>query len=67
MLWVDGDPADSRRRVLTTTSLIEDYWEQRNDGDYAALADWFGMLTREELQELCDLLGRVLAGPQSGV
>jgi DNA-binding MarR family transcriptional regulator len=67
MLRVDADPLDSRRRVLTTTRLSEDYWGQRNEGDYAALADWFGMLTREELEQLCDLLGRVLAGSQSEV
>ncbi len=67
MLRVDADPVDSRRRVLTTTRLSEDYWGQRNEGDYAALADWFGMLTGEELEQLCDLLGRVLAGPQSEV
>jgi DNA-binding MarR family transcriptional regulator len=65
MLRVDDDPADSRRRVLTTTRLSDAYWEQRNAGDYAALEDWFGMLDRQELRGLCDALQRVLSGRQS--
>jgi DNA-binding MarR family transcriptional regulator len=65
MLRLDDDPADNRRRVLTTTRLSDDYWERRNAGDYDALAEWFGMLDQDELHELCDALGRVVAGRQS--
>jgi DNA-binding MarR family transcriptional regulator len=65
LLRVDDDPSDSRRRVLRTTSISESYWEQRNPGDYAALAGWFGTLDDTELRQLCDLLSRVVAGRQS--
>jgi len=65
MLRVDDDPMDNRRRVLTTTRLSDNYWEQRNAGDYDALVEWFGMLDGNELHGLCDALGRVAAGRQS--
>ena len=64
MLRLDDDPADNRRRVLTTTRLSDDYWERRNAGDYNAVAEWFGMLDGDELHGLCDALGRVVAGRQ---
>ena len=65
MLRVDDDPTDSRRRVLTTTRLSDAYWQQRNAGDSAAVASWFGMLDPEELRDLCDMLQRVVSGRQS--
>ena len=64
MLRIDDDPTDSRRRVLTTTRLSDAYWEERNAGDYTALEGWFGMLDRDELRELCDVLQRVVSGRQ---
>ncbi|HEU4997762.1 MAG TPA: MarR family winged helix-turn-helix transcriptional regulator [Lapillicoccus sp.] len=60
MLRVDADPADSRRRVLSTTRLSDDYWEHRNADDFGAVAGWFGMLDAEELRGLCDALQRVV-------
>lgn len=65
MLRVDADPADSRRRVLSTTRLSDDYWEHRNADDFAAVAGWFGMLDAEELRGLCDALERVVGQPVS--
>jgi DNA-binding MarR family transcriptional regulator len=61
MLRVDDDPGDSRRRVLTTTRLSDDYWQQRNPGDFAAVAAWFTALDESELAALCDALERVVA------
>ena len=65
MLRVDADPADSRRRVLSTTRLSDDYWEHRNADDFAAVAGWFGMLDAEELRGRCDVLERVVGQPVS--
>jgi DNA-binding MarR family transcriptional regulator len=60
MLRVDDDPADSRRRVLTTTRISEDYWKHRDADDFAAVAGWFGMLDEDELRGLCGSLERVV-------
>jgi DNA-binding MarR family transcriptional regulator len=60
MLRVDADPADNRRRVLSTTRLSDDYWADRDADDFAAVAGWFGMLDAEELRRLCDALQRVV-------
>ena len=60
MLRVDDDPSDSRRRVLTTTRLSDDYWGNRDADDFAAVAAWFGMLDLDELRGLCDALERVV-------
>jgi len=64
LLRVDDDPSDSRRRVLSTTRLSDDYWDRRNAGDYDALAEWFGMLDDAELRGLCGVLERVVGGRQ---
>ena len=67
MLGVHDDPTDSRRRVLETTRLSNDYWERRDADDFAAVAGWFGMLDADELRGLCDALERVVApSGQSG-
>lgn len=60
MLRVNDDPADSRRRVLTTTQRSDEYWEHRDADDFAAVAGWFGMLDQDELRGLCDALERVV-------
>lgn len=60
MLRVDDDPADSRRRLLTTTRHSDDYWEHRDADDFAAVAGWFAMLDADELRGLCDSLERVV-------
>ena len=65
LLRVDDDPSDSRRRLLSTTRLSDDYWDRRNAGDYDALAEWFGMLDDAELRGLCGVLERVVGGRQS--
>lgn len=51
--------------MLTTTRLSDSYGEQRNAGDYDAVAGWFGMLDPEELRSLCDMLQLVVSGRQS--
>lgn len=66
MLRLDDDPGDSRRRVLTTTRLSDDYWQRRNPADHAAVADWFAALDDAELTGLCDALARVVAQSESG-
>ena len=60
MLRVDVDPADSRRRVLTTTRRSDEYWDHRDADDFTAVAGWFGMLDQDELRGLCDALERVV-------
>jgi DNA-binding MarR family transcriptional regulator len=67
MLHIDDDPTDSRRRVLSTTRISDDYWRRRDADDFAAVAGWFGMLDAEELRGLCDALERVVSqSPESG-
>jgi DNA-binding MarR family transcriptional regulator len=61
LLQVEADPADKRRKLLSTTNVNAAYWKQRDEGDFAAVADWFGDLTPAELETFCDLAGRVMA------
>jgi len=60
-LRVEPDPADRRRRLLITTAANDRYWSSRDEGDYAAVADWFSALSPAELRTLCDLTERLLA------
>jgi len=61
MLQVERDPADKRRKLLSTTNHNAAYWKERDEGDYDAVAGWFGDLTAAELETLCDLSDRVIA------
>jgi hypothetical protein len=45
---------------LIATRTNERYWRQRDAGDHAALAQWFGALSDAELTTFCALLGRVI-------
>lgn len=60
LLKVEPDPADKRRKLLSTTNHNAAYWKQRDEGDFAAVADWFGDLTPAELETFSALAGRVL-------
>jgi DNA-binding MarR family transcriptional regulator len=61
LLRVESDPADRRRRRLVATEANGEYWRNRDDGDHAAVADWFGALRPAEIVTLCELAERVLA------
>jgi DNA-binding MarR family transcriptional regulator len=61
LLWVEPDPADRRRKLLSATDRSAAYWRQRDAGDFAAIADWFGDLTPAELETFCALSDRVIA------
>ncbi|MFC6022443.1 MarR family winged helix-turn-helix transcriptional regulator [Plantactinospora solaniradicis] len=61
LLQVEADPADRRRRRLVATEANGEYWRNRNDGDHAAVADWFSALRPAEIVTLCELAERVLA------
>jgi DNA-binding MarR family transcriptional regulator len=61
LLRVEPDPADKRRKLLSATNHSAEYWKQRDEGDHAAVADWFGDLTPAELKTFCELSDRVLA------
>jgi DNA-binding MarR family transcriptional regulator len=61
LLQVEADPADKRRKLLSTTNVNEAYWKQRDAGDFAAVADWFGDLSPAELDTFTELADRVLA------
>lgn len=61
LLRVEPDPADKRRKLLAATNHNADFWQQRDEGDHAAVADWFGDLTPAELKTFCELSDRVLA------
>ncbi len=61
LLQVEPDPADRRRKLLSATNHSTAYWRERDAGDFAAVADWFGDLTPAELETFCDLSDRVIA------
>lgn len=60
LLRVEPDPTDRRRRRLVATERNDRYWHERDPGDVAAMAAWFGALSPEELRMLGTLAGRVL-------
>jgi DNA-binding MarR family transcriptional regulator len=62
LLRVEPDPTDKRRRRLVTTASNAHYWQVRNEADHAAVAQWFEVLSDEEIQTLCALANRLLAG-----
>jgi DNA-binding MarR family transcriptional regulator len=61
LLQVEPDPADKRRKLLSATNHSAAYWKQRDEGDFAAIADWFGDLSPAELETFCALSDRVIA------
>lgn len=61
MLAVEPDPADKRRKLLSTTNANASYWKQRDEGDFEAVADWFGELSPDEIKTFCELADRVMS------
>ncbi|WP_020387914.1 MarR family winged helix-turn-helix transcriptional regulator [Kribbella catacumbae] len=61
LLRVEPDPADKRRKLLSATNHSADFWKQRDVGDHAAVAGWFGDLSPAELKTFCELSDRVIA------
>jgi DNA-binding MarR family transcriptional regulator len=59
LLLVEDDPSDGRRRRLSTTAANTRFWKKRNRADHAAVAQWLGALSGEELQTLCTLVVRL--------
>ncbi len=62
LLRAEPDPADKRRLRLITTAANEDYWRQRDEADFEAVAGWFAVLSHDEVESLCTLASRVLDG-----
>jgi DNA-binding MarR family transcriptional regulator len=62
LLRAEPDPADKRRVRLTTTSANEAYWRERNEDDFAAVAQWFAVLSDEEIEAFGTLASRVVDG-----
>ncbi|MFB4319476.1 MarR family winged helix-turn-helix transcriptional regulator [Actinomadura sp. 21ATH] len=60
MLATHPDPADRRRRVLRATAANADYWRARDPADHAAVADWFSVLSDDELGTFRALTVRLL-------
>jgi DNA-binding MarR family transcriptional regulator len=60
LLRVEPDPADRRRKLLSTTGANTAYWQERDSGDHQAVADWFGDLTADEVKTFCELADRVI-------
>ncbi|MFI5960029.1 MarR family winged helix-turn-helix transcriptional regulator [Cryptosporangium sp. NPDC051539] len=61
------DPADRRRRLLSATEKSAAYWAGRDAEDFDAVAEWFSMLSEQEVETLADLAVRVAAGLDSAV
>lgn len=59
MLRIVADKADGRIRRLEATEVGARGWEDRNAGDFTAIAEWFGDLTGEEQEQLAALLSRL--------
>jgi DNA-binding MarR family transcriptional regulator len=59
MLRIVGDETDGRVRRLEATESGARGWEDRNAGDFAAIAEWFGDLKKEEQEQLASLLSRL--------
>lgn len=59
MLKIVPDDGDARVRRLEATEAGKRGWENRNAEDYAAIADWFAALSRNEQQVLARLLSRL--------
>src|SRR5262249_6328249 len=62
LLRTEPDPADRRRVRLVTTETNQRYWQERDEGDFAAVAQWFAVLSDEEIETLCTLASRVMDG-----
>ncbi len=56
----DGD--DSRVRRLVVTAKNDRFWAARDADDAAAIAGWFDVCTRRELDSLNDVLARLSEG-----
>jgi DNA-binding MarR family transcriptional regulator len=65
-LRVEPDSGDKRRRLLVTTAANDQYWSSRDEGDYAAVADWFSALSSTELRALCEYVDRTLVHLEAG-
>lgn len=61
LLQVESDPKDKRRKLLSATNHSADFWKERDVGDHAAVAGWFGGLSPAELKTFCELSDRVIA------
>lgn len=59
MLRIVPDDGDARAKRLEATEAGRRGWQDRNAGDFAAIADWFGALSVREQEELVRLLSRV--------
>jgi DNA-binding MarR family transcriptional regulator len=66
LLQVEADPADKRRKLLSATNHSAEFWKERDEGDHAAVAEWFGDLSPAELKTFCELSDRVLARLSDG-
>ncbi len=63
MLAVEQDPQDQRRQRLIATPRATSYWAERDEGDLAAVRQWFSPLTADELAELISYATRLLDPP----
>lgn len=59
MLRITADAIDRRVRRLEATESGARGWQERNAGDFSAIAEWFTDLTRDEQEQLASLLSRL--------
>lgn len=62
LLRTEPDPADRRRVRLFTTETNQRYWRGRDQADAEAVAQWFAVLSDEEIETFCTLANRILDG-----
>ena len=61
LLEVRTPPGDRRVKRLVPTRRVARLFARRNAEDYAAIAEWFGVLGDAEVKSLVRQLGRLLA------
>jgi DNA-binding MarR family transcriptional regulator len=61
LLKVRTPPGDHRVKRLVPTRRVARLFADRNADDYAAIAEWFGVLDDGEVKSLLHQLGRLLA------
>lgn len=59
MLEIVVDPEDRRVRRLKATGTSARKWKRRDAADFAAVAQWFSALPKQDVGRLLDLLSRL--------
>ena len=62
LVEAEWDAKDRRARRVRCTAAVDALFVDRDAGDHAAIRDWFGALSDEEVVGMTEMLRRVLEG-----